>query len=526
MVHNRQQLIDARLRAEMAEKLQEEFLANMSHEIRTPMNGIIGMTNLLDHTELNSDQKEFVQLIRQSSDTLLMLINDILDLSKIKAGRMNIELIDFSLIDTVDRVLSPFKLKAAEKGIRIQKFIDPKLPEYLEGDQHKLIQILNNLVSNAVKFTESGSVDVYVNLINDGDQTVVLELKVEDTGIGIAPDYIDYIFESFAQAGSDMVRRFGGTGLGLAITKRLVELQGGTISVKSIPGKGSCFSFTIEYGLGVKPGPNLAEASGVNGNWAKVLIGKRVLLVEDNEINQKVTLRMLENQKMVVDVADNGKEGVLKLEKGAYDVIIMDLQMPVMDGFQTTTYIRNKLNLRTPIIAMTASALRNEHEKCLNLGMNVYMTKPFVPEELFRQLQRLLGNSNVNPEWNNTEEKVEVQEKFYDLSYLQELEDDEYMAEVLQIFLNTTPESLQIIKEQYVRENWEEVYRQAHKLKSSLGILQMNSLLKNISEIELLAKEQVHKEKVPELVKQSIEMYQLIRPMLEADLNGIKKLSA
>ncbi len=526
MARNREQLLAAKQRAERAERLQEEFLANMSHEIRTPMNGIVGMANLLDETSLTSEQKEFVQIIRQSSDTLLVLINDILDLSKIKAGRMGVEQIAFSIPDVIDSVMSPMLVKTHQKGVLLQKSMDAQLPQQVKGDRHKLAQILNNLLSNAVKFTDSGKIELQVQVLEQTPILATIAFRVKDTGMGIAADYLDYIFESFAQAGDDMIRRFGGTGLGLAITKRLVELQGGTIEVTSELGKGTSFCFVITYNLctaeeEVKTEPHFKYPHANRQSLA----GKKILLVEDNVVNQKVTLLMLQKAGMEIEVAQNGKEAVDKLERGGrYDLIIMDLQMPEMNGFQATTYIRKKLHLSLPIIAMTASALRNEKMKCFELGMNEYLTKPFVPADLFRHLHRFLQPGAAGADNEGKVKEVFAKNELYSLSYLQEMEDDEYVAEVLQVFLETSPSQLEEMRQNVLYENWPEVHKNAHKLKSSFGFLQMNQLLNDVTAIEALAKQQTELEKLPQLLKRLQQQYDLIKPMLEADLQKARQM--
>jgi PAS domain S-box-containing protein len=524
MVRSRQQLIDARLRAEKAEKLQEEFLANMSHEIRTPMNGIIGMTNLLFETGLNKDQLEFVQIIKQSSDTLLMLINDILDLSKIKSGRMTVEAIDFSIQNVIDAVVAPLQIKAKEKQVIVRKNIHQGITSIVNGDQYKLAQVLNNLLSNAVKFTEKGEIRITTNLLKEQDDTISLEFIVSDSGIGIAEEHLDFIFESFAQAGNDMVRRYGGTGLGLAITKRLIELQGGKIEVKSTLGVGTTFRFELTYKKSSQSNSPIIEHVE-NNQDTKCFKGRRVLIVEDNEINQKVTSLHLQKKGFSIDIANNGKEAVVKLEAGeSYDLIIMDLQMPEMNGFQTTMYIRQKLNIQTPIIAMTASALRNERTRCFEIGMNEYMTKPFVPAELFKQIERFLDTKQVDVTIEETANPIDPANSLYSLAYLHEVDDNEYLVEVLQLFLDTTHETLNTIREQVIYENWQEVYKAAHKLKSSLGILQMNKMLADVGEIEILAKEEKELEKLPILISGALIHYNLIKPMLEADLAKAKAI--
>jgi PAS domain S-box-containing protein len=520
-VRQRQQMIKARVRAERAEKLQEEFLANMSHEIRTPMNGIIGMTNLLSSTSLNGEQDEYVQLIRESSEILLSLINDILDLSKIKAGRMGLETIDFNINDTLDTILATHKIKARQKNICLTKEVDPTLPAIIKGDQHKLVQILNNLVSNAIKFTEEGKVTVALRVLESDSKSVKINLAVSDTGIGIDSKNQKLIFESFAQAGHDMIRRFGGTGLGLAITKKLVELQGGAIVVESRPDQGSKFSFSIRYALSeIKELPNKVIEGIPSGTNVEQLRGKNILLVEDNLINQKVTSQILRKVGMYVDIANNGKEAVEMLETGKdYEAILMDLQMAEMDGFQATTYIRKKLHLTTPIIAMTASALRDERSKCIQVGMNEYLAKPFSPSVLFYHLNRFTtGASEAIPV--HTKECKE--EKSYSLEYLDEMDDEEYSCEVLELFLESTPVTLKEIKELILRSEGQEVYKKAHALKSSLGILQLNQLLSMMTEIEQLAKKEEQFDKMKNIVDEAHRQYNLVRPMIESEFNSIK----
>jgi PAS domain S-box-containing protein len=517
MVASRQQLIDARLRAERAERLQEEFLANMSHEIRTPMNGIIGMTNLLDESALSEDQKEFVQLIKYSSNTLLALINDILDLSKIKAGRMSVEEIPFSVREVVEEVAATFRVQAATNNVAVVTTINGSLPQMLQGDRHKLVQVLNNLLGNAVKFTAQGRISVSVSILHQDDANMCLGFRVADTGMGIAPEFRDYIFESFAQTGNDTLRLFGGTGLGLTITKRLVELQGGSIGVESRTGEGSVFYFDIPYKYAAMPEVQQQLASAANTADKSMLAGKKILLVEDNLINQKVTLLLLQKVGLIVTIAGNGKEAVERLEAGErFDLVIMDLQMPEMNGLQATAYIRNKLKLQLPIIAMTASALRNERERCFEMGMNEYLTKPFVPAELFRQLCRFLDcgqTLQLEPA-----QKNEIQpNELYNLAYLHELEDDGYLAETLTLFLETTPGQLEELRQSVLHEQWSEVHARAHKLKSSFGMLQIASMLELAAAIEAGAKNRKELETMTNKTTRLQQQYELIQPMLEAE---------
>ena len=515
-VQSRAKLVEAKKKAEAAEALQEQFLANMSHEIRTPLNGIIGMTNILQHTALNGEQQEFVQIIRHSSDNLLMLINDILDLSKIKAGKLTVESLPFGLKDMLQQVVAPFRLKASEKQLSFDLHTDNNLPAEVMGDPLRITQVLTNLLSNALKFTDKGSISLTVKLVQKDAEKVTLSFMVSDTGIGIPADRLESVFENFEQAAMETTRKYGGTGLGLSITKTLTEMMGGSIVVTSEPESGTMFRVLL----------TLHEVSENESNkqtlvptilQSHLLTGKTILVAEDNEINQKVIRHTLRRIGIVPTITSNGKEAVELLEEGhRFDLIILDLQMPLMNGFQTSTYIRKKLLLNTPIVAMTASALRNEKMKCFELGMNEYLTKPFEPAQLFTVLQRFLTNQPAVK--NEQVVTVRKETELYNLSHLYEMEDNDYFCEVLQLFLDTTPVLLSEIHEAALYENWEQVHKKAHKLKSSLGILQMNLMLGVIATIEQQAKEEDNVERIPDGLKRVNELFELIKPMIQAEL--------
>ncbi len=520
-VQYRQKLIEAKKAAESAEQLQEQFLANMSHEIRTPMNGIIGMTSILRSTTLSDDQKGFVDIIRQSSDTLLYLINDILDLSKIKSGKLTIEEIPFNLREVFEKSMLPFQLKAKEKNLEIKLVNDMRIPRVLAGDPHRLNQIINNLLSNALKFTAAGYISFTSEIARQTSSKVVVRFIVKDTGIGIPGNKLENIFNSFEQATGATAREFGGTGLGLAITKQLIELQGGEIHASSSVGKGTEFRFEIPYKLVKKQPVPVTEKLLVNDDLSD-LTGKRILVAEDNEVNQKVIFHTLKKEGMLSTITNNGKEAIDLLEKGeVFDIIILDLQMPEMDGFQTAIYIRQKLKLTTPIIAVTASALRQERTKCLELGMNEYMTKPFASEELFRQLRKLLAGNIQSYEPEKSPSCNANQ--YYNLSLLHEMDDNEYTCEVLQLFLDSMPFSLEQIKEEALHENWEPVNKCAHKMKSSFGILQVNEMLELVTNIETRTKEKTGLDKIPGEINKLIELYRLLQPMIENELTTARK---
>ncbi|MEO6452794.1 MAG: ATP-binding protein, partial [Ginsengibacter sp.] len=386
------EIVKAKLEADEARKTQEQFLANMSHEIRTPMNGIIGMTQLIAGTQLTGEQKEYVDTIRESGSNLLVIINDILDVTKIVAGKILIEEVDYIFKDVVKNSIKITQFRAESKGVSLTSEVDNNIHPVLIGDPVRLNQILTNLIGNAIKFTEKGEVKVKVKLLSEDDAKVKLEFAIEDTGIGIPEDKLESIFESFTQASSATTRKYGGTGLGLTITKQLIELQGGAISVTSKPGIGSTFSFFLEIKKGIAK--VVAPKEVENNKLSRAFSDVKILLVEDNLINQKVASYTLTKQGALVEIANHGKEAIIMIEKNKYDIILMDIQMPEMDGFETTLYIRNNIKEsinKTPIIAMTASALVSERTKCLASGMNDYISKPFQAKELYEKISLQLN---------------------------------------------------------------------------------------------------------------------------------------
>jgi two-component system CheB/CheR fusion protein len=377
---------EEKAKAEMAMKSKQHFLSNMSHEIRTPMNAIVGFTKVLLKTDLTEKQKEFLTAIKSSGTTLIILINDILDLAKVDAGKMIFVNSPFKILESISTALHLFQTKFQEKNLEFVKEYDSRIPEILQGDSIRLNQILMNLLSNAIKFTEKGKIILSVNLLNEDEKRVTLEIKVADTGIGISKKGLEVVFESFEQASTITTSLYGGTGLGLAIVKQLVERQGGTVSVKSRVDEGSVFSFTLSF---QKSNALLARKN--EDEQYKTEIGPvKVLIVEDVKLNQLLLRTLLDDFKFVWEIADNGKIAIEKLQTNSYDIILMDLQMPIMNGFEATEYIRNKMKLQTPIIALTADVTTADVEKCKALGMNDYISKPLDDKLLYIKIVDLI----------------------------------------------------------------------------------------------------------------------------------------
>ncbi len=380
---------NAQQKAEESARLKERFLANTSHEIRTPMNAIIGLSNLLSTTELNSRQSEYLGAIRSSAENLLVIINDILDHSKIESEKLELENISFNLKDKLFELTRSLQLKASEKNIVLSFDWDDSIDPFVIGDPFRLNQILTNLISNAIKFTHKGSVTVMVKSVKMDIGHQQLQFRVIDTGIGIPENKIKKIFDDFTQADASISRKYGGTGLGLSISKRLSELMGGTLNVISKEGEGAEFYFDLELPIDktAKIVPDLEKKN------FELLQGKHVLLVEDNEFNQMLAMCILEQWHVDVDQAMNGVEALNKLKDARYDVILMDIQMPLMGGVEATQILRNQMKITTPIIALTANAMKSELDEYLREGMTAFVTKPFEPDDLYEAICQVVNSA-------------------------------------------------------------------------------------------------------------------------------------
>ena len=402
-VNTERQLRHAKLAAESAVRARELFLANMSHEIRTPMNAILGMSQLLAKTPLAPDQDSYRQAITTSAEHLLVIINDILDLSKLEAGKMTLEEVGFTPHHLLAEVEQTLHYKAVEKGLTLVTRVADAVPPVLLGDPYRIRQVLLNLAGNAIKFTETGRVTVTCDVVGTGpDGRAAVEFRVADTGIGIEPEFVRSLFQEFSQEDPSVTRKYGGTGLGLSISRNLLRLMGCDVQAESVKGQGTVMHFVLPLPVGASADLLPKDALPPNERLLPSLRAKRVLLVEDNRFNRQIAKTFLDHAFVEVTEAENGAVAVELAQTQAFDLILMDIQMPVMDGYAATALLRQQLELATPIVALTANAIKGEREKCLAAGMDDYLTKPFKEDELLRKVSRwvlcpLLGQPDAEP---------------------------------------------------------------------------------------------------------------------------------
>jgi PAS domain S-box-containing protein len=476
----------ARKEALYSAEVKETFLANMSHELRTPLNGIMGMVRELIRKSLNETESRQLESVFFAAEHLLNILNDILDLSRIDAGKMQIEKIGFRFNETILRAVDVINSKAVEKGINIIQELPEEAGEILLGDPHRIKQILINIIGNSIKFTESGYIKIQMTVEKfTGDQRWV-RIRIKDTGIGMDPGFMDNLFKKFVQEDSSIVRKFGGTGLGLSITKELIELMGGTIAVQSTKGAGTEMTLTFPFRTGSEL--DLPKSADQSELPAGEIEGYRVLLVEDNELNQQVATMTLSHFGLKVEVANNGKEAVEMLATEAFDIVLMDVQMPIMDGYEASRTIRNELHLEVPIIALTANALKGESDKCLSAGMNDFITKPFDEGTMLKTMAKWLKSKSLEAVGDEvlTRKSEAIKAKLYDLSKLESISRGDYtfIKKVLGIFIEHTPSAIQEIKLTASRGDFETMGKIAHRIKPSLDNLGIKTMFQVIRDIE------------------------------------------
>ena len=460
--------------AEQAVKAKQQFLSNMSHEIRTPLNAVIGFTKVMLKTALTEQQQQYLTAIQRSGDTLLVLINDILDLAKVEAGKMTFEQVPFQLAASVAAMMHLFEPKTQEKNLALVLDYHANIPDVLLGDSVRLHQIMLNLVSNAVKFTSVGTITVVVRMLEQDERKVILEFVVADTGIGIAADKRGTVFNDFQQATSSTNRLYGGTGLGLAIVKNLVELQGGTLHVQSQLGVGSAFSFILSFNKTTKPAAGEAARTIERETGFQDV---RILVVEDIALNQLLMRTLLEDFGFAMDIANNGQAALEMLRSIRYDVVLMDLRMPVMNGFVATEYIRNELHLNVPIIALTADVTLLDVEKCQAVGMNDYLSKPVDDQLLYRKIIQLLQRADVAklPPLPAAAVPPTRAPTCVNFNYLQRIiKTNTRLVEMIGLYLQEIPKQVRIMKAAIAEHDWLVLQHAAHTLLPTFTVLGMD----------------------------------------------------
>jgi signal transduction histidine kinase/CheY-like chemotaxis protein len=467
------QLEEARENAEQSLETRKLFLANISHEIRTPINAISGMSGILADTEISETQKQYINAIQSSSKSLMVIVNDILDMSKLESGKFSAEFIPFEIRSILDPLHTSYHLRTDEKGIDFSIEYPENMPKWVFGDPTRLGQILNNLVSNAIKFTDRGKVSLKITVEKNGKHNDFC-FSVSDTGIGIDKEKLKTIFEFFSQEDNTITRRFGGTGLGLAISKSISELLGGEIIVEIEKNVVSTFKYCLTM-------PEASEQLKTETIVKSDLTGKNVLIVEDNELNRFLAVTILKKWNANIHIAENGEEAVQAVRDKAVDIVLMDIQMPVMDGVAASVAIRKELNSKVPIIALTANALESEKEKCWQAGMNEYITKPYNPEHLKEKIIFLIENSTRTEEHSSEHVSLQSLSELMQGSKVQ-------MIRMTTVFLNQIETDFNVLKLALNENDMDQISKITHKLKSSFKLFGLNKTGVLLERIEQRAK--------------------------------------
>ena len=510
--------------AESALKSKQQFLSNMSHEIRTPMNGIIGFTKVLLKTDLTEKQKEYLTAIKLSGDALIVLINDILDLAKVDSGKMIFEQMPFKMDISLSAMLHLFENKIHEKNLILVKDFDQNIPTVLLGDPMRLHQIILNLMSNAVKFTSKGEITVRTKLLTQDEESVNVEFEVSDTGIGILPNKIGSIFENFQQATSGTSRIYGGTGLGLAIVKQLVEAQGGKVRVKSKAGEGSSFRFNLNFPKTNKDAELDLETQDLESDIKNV----RILVAEDIPLNQLLMKTLLNDFGFECDFADNGLGAIEKLKSKNFDLVLMDLQMPEMNGFEATDYIRTQMKSTIPIIALTADVTTVDLAKCKASGMDDYIAKPVDDQILYNKIITVMRNALANGDRIAKETDRNINIRYTNLDYLNRRtkSNPSLMMEMISLYLTQTPPLIDAMKKGLRDKDWNSMYAAVHKIIPSFSIMGISVDFENIAKkVQEYASTQQLSKGIPEMVLQLEMVCMQACSELEEEFNTIKTLN-
>ena len=525
-VLQQRELVAEKEKAQAAAKAKSRFVANMSHEIRTPLNGIVGLTNLLMGTDLSVKQKQYLQAIITSSDTLMVVVNDILDISKIEAGKLKISYKSFKLNDSLYQLLEMMNSKAIHKNIVLEGVLDQDVPHVLIGDSARINQILYNIIGNAIKFTEKGKVTLTTKLLKKEQESVLVEFKIKDTGIGISKEELPNIFKAFNQVEDETDRKFGGTGLGLTIAKRLIELQHGALNVESEIEVGTEFTIHLPFKISNELLNNTSKNTFVGTKDVKLQF-LNILLAEDNPVNQLVTIDLLESQGAKVVLANNGKEALEKLEKESFNVILMDMQMPIMDGYLAMENIRNGIIQNTiPIIALTAHVTEGEIEKCKKFGADEYLSKPFNPNDLYLKITSLLSK--------NKQQNIQIVEEIkpdsdhfkmalIDLSMLKNFTNnkEKLMVMTLQSLITELPKDITKMNDLLQLQDWDQIRAISHRCKPNFMLVTNPEIQNLVITIEKNCKENNNLDVVKKNIDQLFELSPKLVEAIESELHNI-----